>query len=425
LDSQTDKACNKLVELLAKLSFAEQNAKTIIEQTGNTIEEICKDMLLEWRQQMKSIEEHKIPKTLPDQGDEEINIEYKFVRLITLLKGLFKGHTKKEEIEEKPFKFLFDEEDSMGEFSPLSKRGSAQPELTEENKYSAEVRKQVLQLYEKPIIGETFDYLTDFMIAISRSSALLGPTIKNQMLFKLVPAIEALIIAYNHIFNDSGKSREIMRQMRDAKVKENFVFTSKMASALYKFLKYNNKTVNNLIRQLEIQSFLSLIKPFIIRFPSFLDFDNKRAYFRNELRKLHKHHTLKVSVNRNNIFVDSYAQLANKSPEDMLGRLRVTFRGEPAVDAGGVTREWYTVLSKAMFNPDICLFKRSAHGNTYQPDPKSIVEPNHISYFHFIGRIIGKALLDGMYLDCFFTRAFYKIIVGQTLNIHDLEDSDM
>eukprot|EP01022_Parablepharisma_sp_SALTPOND_P023015 TRINITY_DN474_c0_g1_i1.p1 TRINITY_DN474_c0_g1~~TRINITY_DN474_c0_g1_i1.p1 ORF type:complete len:2898 (-),score=379.62 TRINITY_DN474_c0_g1_i1:5788-14481(-) len=425
LDAQTDKACNKLVDLLTKLSFAERNAKVIIEETGNTIEAICETLLKEWKVEVQEIEDHKVPKTTPEHGEEEISSEFKLVRLITLLKGLYKGHTKKEdENDVRPFKFTFEEEDSIGEFSPMSKKLSmVEPE--EGNKLSIEIRKQVMQLYERPLLADTFDSLTDLMACITRSGGQLGATVKNQLLFKLVPAIEALIIAYNHMFNDPFKSREFMKQIREAKVKKGYVFSSKMAFALYKFLKDNHKTVNNLIRQLEIQSFLSLIKPFIARFPYFLDFDNKRTYFRNELRKMHKHNTLKLNVSRANVFVDSYSQLASKSPEETMGRLRVTFRGEAAVDAGGVTREWYTILSRAMFNPDICLFKRSAHGNTYQPDPKSGIETNHINYFHFIGRIIGKALLDGMYLDCFFTRAFYKIIVGQTLNIHDLEDSDM
>ena len=34
----------------------------------------------------------------------------------------------------------------------------------------------------------------------------------------------------------------------------------------------------------------------------------------------------------------------------------VTFEGEEAVDAGGVRREWLTILAKEMFNPNYMLF---------------------------------------------------------------------
>jgi E3 ubiquitin-protein ligase HUWE1 len=77
-----------------------------------------------------------------------------------------------------------------------------------------------------------------------------------------------------------------------------------------------------------------------------------------------------------------------------------------------------------MFNPEFALFSKSAHGNTYQPDPKSSVNENHLFFFKFIGRIIGKALLDGQYLECYFTRALYKAIVGQPLTYQDMADTD-
>ena len=42
--------------------------------------------------------------------------------------------------------------------------------------------------------------------------------------------------------------------------------------------------------------------------------------------------------------------------------LSAQFWKEEGVDAGGVLREWYLVLSRAIFNPDYVLF-RSAVGN--------------------------------------------------------------
>jgi len=425
LEILPNRTYNKLTELLSKASFLGINAKIIIEETGNAMVMICQELLKDWQKQFQYIEDRKVEKPEIEPFKEEISLEHKLVRIIGLLKSLYKTHTKKEEEEAKRmFKFTFEEEDSIREVSPPPFKKST-GELTEEDKLSFEIREKVMALYDKPILADTFYFLTELISTITSEGSKVEINERNQILLKLTSAIEALIIAYNHMFNDPIKGHEFMRQIRAAKRNNEFKFTSKLANALYKFLKYNKKAVNNLIRQLEIQSFLSLIKPFIVRFPYFLDFDNKRAYFRNELRKSHKRSAIRLNVSRSNVFIDSYTQLASKPTEEMMGRLRVSFRGENAFDAGGVTREWFTILSRAMFNPDFCLFKRSAHGNTYQPDPKSGIETNHINYFHFIGRIIGKALLEGMYLDCFFTRAFYKIVVGQALNAHDLEDSDV
>ena len=80
----------------------------------------------------------------------------------------------------------------------------------------------------------------------------------------------------------------------------------------------------------------------------------------------------------------------------MKGKLSVRFSGEEGIDAGGVTREWFVILSREMFNPNYALFKTSAIDKiTYQPDSKSFINPAHLSYFKFIGRVIGKAIYDG------------------------------
>ena len=49
---------------------------------------------------------------------------------------------------------------------------------------------------------------------------------------------------------------------------------------------------------------------------------------------------------------------------------RVKFDGEPALDAGGVAREWFTLVSIALFNVDRALFKYTDVGRvTYQINP--------------------------------------------------------
>jgi E3 ubiquitin-protein ligase HUWE1 len=70
------------------------------------------------------------------------------------------------------------------------------------------------------------------------------------------------------------------------------------------------------------------------------------------------------------------------------------------------------------------LFEKSSSGSAYQPNPKSYVNPDHLNYFKFIGRFIGKALVEKELIDAYFTRAFYKMILGQELEFKDLEAQD-
>jgi len=77
-----------------------------------------------------------------------------------------------------------------------------------------------------------------------------------------------------------------------------------------------------------------------------------------------------------------------------------------------------------MFNPDYSLFTLSSNGVSYYPNSKSYVNPEHLNYFKFIGRMIGKALFDGHLLDCYFSKPLYKMMIGDELCFEDQQDID-
>lgn len=151
------------------------------------------------------------------------------------------------------------------------------------------------------------------------------------------------------------------------------------------------------------------------RFRVILDFENKRLYFRAAMKKLRhgsRYGTIRLSVRRKYVFEDSFIALNMREKEDLRGRLSITFAGEEGIDAGGVTREWYAILAREMFKPGYALFKPSADSSAFQPDPRSHIVPEHLKYFKFVGRVVGKAIADGHLLDAHFTRSFYKHILG-------------
>ena len=108
----------------------------------------------------------------------------------------------------------------------------------------------------------------------------------------------------------------------------------------------------------------------------------------------------------------------------MKAKLHISFTGERGQDAGGLTRDFFIELSREMFNPNYSLFNLSSQGSTYYPNPKSEIERDHLRYFKFIGRIIGKALFEECLLECYFVKSFYKIMTGEPLTFYDLEDFD-
>ncbi|XP_019414794.1 PREDICTED: E3 ubiquitin-protein ligase UPL1-like isoform X2 [Lupinus angustifolius] len=195
-------------------------------------------------------------------------------------------------------------------------------------------------------------------------------------------------------------------------------------SAFVKFSEKHRKLLNTFIRQnpgLLEKSFSLMLKV-----PRFIDFDNKRSHFRSKIKHQHDHHhsTLRIPVRRAYVLEDSYNQLRMRPAQDLKGRLNVHFRGEEGIDAGGLTREWYQLLSRVIFDKGALLFTTVGNELTFQPNPNSVYQTEHLSYFKFVGRVVGKALFDGQLLDVHFTRSFYKHILGAKVTYHDIEAID-
>ncbi|XP_065675179.1 E3 ubiquitin-protein ligase Itchy isoform X2 [Hydra vulgaris] len=134
---------------------------------------------------------------------------------------------------------------------------------------------------------------------------------------------------------------------------------------------------------------------------------------------------VKIVVSRTNVFEDSFQQIMRIPPHDLRRRLFINFKGEEGLDYGGVAREWFFMLSREIMNPMYCLFEYSGKGSyTLQINPASYVNPDHLEYFRFIGRVIAMALYHGKFIDRGFSMPFYKRMLDKKLTITDMETID-
>lgn len=196
-------------------------------------------------------------------------------------------------------------------------------------------------------------------------------------------------------------------------------------STFTRFSEKHRRLLNAFVRQNPglLEKSLSML----LKAPRLIDFDNKRAYFRSRIRQQHEQHLsgpLRISVRRAYVLEDSYNQLRMRPTADLKGRLNVHFQGEEGIDAGGLTREWYQLLSRVIFDKGALLFTTVGNNVTFQPNPNSVYQTEHLSYFKFVGRVVAKALFDGQLLDVYFTRSFYKHILGVKVTYHDIEAVD-
>jgi len=156
------------------------------------------------------------------------------------------------------------------------------------------------------------------------------------------------------------------------------------------------------------------------------DYQRKLAYFRsNPHFRLREGEEAKFTVSREAIFADSFEVIMSKPPDFFRGKLTICFANEPGLDYGGVSREFFFLLSHEIFNPLYGLFSYSSHENyTLQISPHSNVNPDHMEYFHFIGRVIGIAIFRKKFLDAYFVSSFYKQLLGQQVILEDIETID-
>jgi len=155
------------------------------------------------------------------------------------------------------------------------------------------------------------------------------------------------------------------------------------------------------------------------------DFRRKLIYFRSQPAMRAQPGNCQIKIRRNHIFEDSYAEIMRQTPNDLKKRLMIKFDGEDGLDYGGLSREFFFLLSHEMFNPFYCLFEYSAHDNyTLQINPASGVNPEHLNYFKFIGRCLGLGIFHRRFLDAYFIVSFYKMILKKKVTLSDLESVD-
>jgi E3 ubiquitin-protein ligase NEDD4 len=160
-----------------------------------------------------------------------------------------------------------------------------------------------------------------------------------------------------------------------------------------------------------------------------LPFDQKVGWFRSMLQRLRtpwEQGHVSCTVRRANLLEDSFACFARLSADDMRRIFRFQFAGEPAQDAGGVAREWFELVSIALFNVDMGLWEYGAVDNlAYKINASAeVANDNAAAYFYFAGRLLGKALFDSQQVAPHLVLPYYKHMLAWPIMLRDLEYVD-
>ncbi|KAJ3900167.1 hypothetical protein F5879DRAFT_887267 [Lentinula edodes] len=238
----------------------------------------------------------------------------------------------------------------------------------------------------------------------------------------LLPLIESLMVVCKYVGTNSSANRALRAT---SSPRSPTTPKESMEDLFVTFTDTHRKVLNVMVRN--NPSLMSGSFSLLVHNPRVLDFDNKRNYFTQQLhRKPHarEHHgTIQLNIRRARVFEDSFQQIMRKTGDQIkYGKLNIRFYEEEGVDAGGLTREWFQILARQMFDPNNALFQPCAADKlTYQPNKNSWVNPEHLTFFKFVGRVIGKAIYDGRLLDAYFARSLYRQLLGKPVDYKDVE----
>ncbi|KAK9238898.1 hypothetical protein V1525DRAFT_399815 [Lipomyces kononenkoae] len=160
--------------------------------------------------------------------------------------------------------------------------------------------------------------------------------------------------------------------------------------------------------RIEILQKIPFILPFQSRVEIFdrsLDHDRAKHGLDRDYELRWRRH--KAEIRRSHMLEDAFNQL-NGLRSELKSLIGITFVNdfgvEAGIDGGGITKEFLVGVCKEGFDPANGLFLENSQNLLY-PNPAA-TSPEQLQYFEFLGRVIGKALYQGILVEVSFAQFF-------------------
>ncbi|GAA6037540.1 hypothetical protein JCM8097_008245 [Rhodosporidiobolus ruineniae] len=133
-------------------------------------------------------------------------------------------------------------------------------------------------------------------------------------------------------------------------------------------------------------------------------------------------------VRRDHLAEDAYTHLNGLGPE-LKKRVEIVFvdehgMEESGIDGGGLFKELLTSLSKEVFDTNRGLWLSTSQNELYPNPHQYAKDSNSLSWYTFIGRILGKALYEGILVNVRFADFFLAKWLGRQSYLDDLRSLD-
>lgn len=138
---------------------------------------------------------------------------------------------------------------------------------------------------------------------------------------------------------------------------------------------------------------------------------------------------IEIVVRRGHIVEDGFRQL-NSLGSKLKSSIHVSFVSEcglteAGLDYGGLSKEFLTDISKEAFSPEYGLFSQTSTSDSLLiPNASARFLDNGLQMIEFLGRVVGKALYEGILLDYSFSHVFVQKLLGRYSFLDELSTLD-
>ncbi|KAI9644294.1 putative E3 ubiquitin-protein ligase [Ciborinia camelliae] len=125
----------------------------------------------------------------------------------------------------------------------------------------------------------------------------------------------------------------------------------------------------------------------------------REAFFNSIMTRKNVNQYLLLKVRRECLVEDSLkgvSEVVGTGGEEIKKGLRIEFRGEEGIDAGGLRKEWFLLLVRDVFNPDHGMFSYDEDSHFCYFNPNSFETTDQ--YF-LVGVVLGLAIYNSTILD--------------------------
>lgn len=193
---------------------------------------------------------------------------------------------------------------------------------------------------------------------------------------------------------------------------------------------------------LQLPAFPAEVRRIVDCMPECIPFEVRATLFQqtvkaDEQRNQHQN-KVQVKVRRQMLFEDGFAAFM-KVPDlkQIVGVVFVNELGqqEEGRDAGGLFKEFLVDLAKIVFDPHYGLFLQTEKERELYPNAQSELLFSHgsaakkaqrqdLQYYLFLGRLLGKAMYEGITLEPRFADFFLRRLIGKNNSLNDLKSLD-